>query len=110
MRAFWLSLSFLFASVGIAQSSLKLGQLAEFAAGLAQPHDAAFAPERTLIYLTDIANRRMAVLEALTLQPPAAYTPSTRAITACRCSMPTRSTAPASAACSNSTSRSPSTS
>jgi DNA-binding beta-propeller fold protein YncE len=71
MRAIVFAVCLLFASVGIAQSSLKLVQLAEFAAGLAQPHDAAFAPDRTLIYLTDIANSRMVVLEAMTLHAAA---------------------------------------
>jgi DNA-binding beta-propeller fold protein YncE len=68
MRAIVFAVCFLFASIGVAQSSLKVVQLAEFAAGLAQPHDAAFSPDGTLIYLTDMANSRMVVLEAMTLQ------------------------------------------
>ena len=57
-----------FAPFAVAQSSLQVSQLAEFADGLARPHDAAFSPDGTLIYLTDMANSRMVVLDAMTLQ------------------------------------------
>jgi DNA-binding beta-propeller fold protein YncE len=49
--------------------ALKAAQLAEFADGLSQPHDGAFSPDGRLIYLTDMANGRMVVLEAMTLKP-----------------------------------------
>lgn len=68
MRAIVLAVCFLFAPLAAAQSSLKVVQLAEFAEGLAQPHDAAFSPDGKLIYLTDMANSRMVVLEAMTLR------------------------------------------
>lgn len=68
MRAIVLALLFLFALPAAAQPSLKVSQLAEFADGLAQPHDAAFSPDGKLIYLTDMANSRMVVLEAMTLR------------------------------------------
>lgn len=47
---------------------LKATQLAEFADDLAEPHDAAFSPDGTLIYLTDMGNSRVVVLEAMTLR------------------------------------------
>jgi len=68
MRAIVFAVCLLFTSVGVGQSSPKVVQLAEFATGLAQPHDAAFSPDGTLIYLTDMANSRMVVLEAMTLR------------------------------------------
>jgi DNA-binding beta-propeller fold protein YncE len=52
-----------------AQPRLKATQIAEFAGGLSQPHAAAFSPDGTLIYLTDMRNSRMRVLEAMTLKP-----------------------------------------
>jgi len=51
-----------------AQTALKVTQIAEFADGLARPHDAAFSPDGKLIYVTDMANSRMRVLEAMTLR------------------------------------------
>lgn len=51
-----------------AQPALKVTQLAEFAEGLSQPHDAAFSPDGKLIYVTDMRNSRMRVLEAMTLK------------------------------------------
>lgn len=47
---------------------LKAVQLAEFAEGIAQPHDAALSPDGKLLYLTDMANSRMVVLDAMTLK------------------------------------------
>jgi DNA-binding beta-propeller fold protein YncE len=47
---------------------LKAVQVAEFAEGLSQPHDGALSPDGKLIYLTDMANSRMVVLEAMTLK------------------------------------------
>ncbi|MGP1679968.1 MAG: NHL repeat-containing protein [Burkholderiales bacterium] len=56
-----------------AQPLLKVTQLAELADGLAQPHDAAFSPDGKLIYLTDMRNSRIRVLEAMTLKPVAVF-------------------------------------
>jgi len=68
MRAIVLTVFFLFSSLAAAQPALKVVQLAEFAEGLSQPHDAAFSPDGKLIYLTDMANSRMVVLDAMTLR------------------------------------------
>ena len=57
------------ASVSWAQPALKVTQLAELADGLSQPHDAAFSPDGKLIYVTDMRNSRIRVLEAMTLKP-----------------------------------------
>jgi len=57
------------AQIAGAQPALKVTQLAEYADGLAQPHDAAFSPDGKLIYLTDMRNSRIRVLEAMTLKP-----------------------------------------
>lgn len=58
----------LFVPLAIAQPALRATQLAEFADGLAEPHDAAFSPDGKLIYLTDMRNSRIQVLEAMTLK------------------------------------------
>lgn len=68
MRAAVFAILLVLASLAPAQSTLSVSQLAEFADGLAQPHDAAFSPDGRLIYLTDMANSRMVVLSAMTLQ------------------------------------------
>lgn len=57
------------ASLTSAQPALKVTQLAELADGLSQPHDAAFSPDGKLIYVTDMRNSRVRVLEAMTLKP-----------------------------------------
>ena len=57
------------ASTAWAQPQLKVTQLAELADGLSQPHDAAFSPDGKLIYVTDMRNSRVRVLEAMTLKP-----------------------------------------
>ena len=57
------------ASTAWAQPLLKVTQLAEFADGLSQPHDAAFSPDGKLIYVTDMRNSRVRVLDAMTLKP-----------------------------------------
>jgi sugar lactone lactonase YvrE len=62
-----------FAAAAAAQPTLKAVQQAEFAEGLSQPHDGAFSPDGKLIYLTDMANSRMVVLEAMTLKPVGAF-------------------------------------
>jgi tripartite motif-containing protein 71 len=62
-----------FATAAAAQPTLKAVQLAEFADGLSQPHDGALSPDGKLIYLTDMANSRMVVLEAMTLKLVGAF-------------------------------------
>lgn len=57
-----------FAAPATAQPALKAVQLAEYGEGLSQPHDAALSPDSKLLYLTDMANSRMVVLDALTLK------------------------------------------
>lgn len=69
MRAFALAVLALLAPVAAAQPLLQVTQLAEFAGPLSRPHDAAFSPDGKLIYVTDMANSRMSVLEAMTLKP-----------------------------------------
>ena len=68
MRAVIFVTFLLLTSLAGAQSSLRATQLAEFADGLARPHDAAFSPDGKLIYLTDMANSRIQVLEAMSLK------------------------------------------
>jgi DNA-binding beta-propeller fold protein YncE len=68
MRAIVLVCIVALAPVAAAQPVLKATQVAEFADGLSQPHDAAFSPDGKLIYLTDMRNSRMRVLEAMTLK------------------------------------------
>jgi DNA-binding beta-propeller fold protein YncE len=58
----------LVSALAVAQPALKPVMLAEYAEGLAQPHDAALSPDGKLLYLTDMANSRMVVLEAMTLK------------------------------------------
>jgi hypothetical protein len=59
--------------LAVAQPVLRATQLAEFADGLAEPHDAAFSPDGKLIYLTDMRNSRIQVLEAMTLKPVGSF-------------------------------------
>jgi len=47
---------------------LEVTPLAEFAEGLAEPHDGAFSPDGRLLYVTDMSNSRVRVLEATTLK------------------------------------------
>ena len=51
-----------------AQVRLQPELIAESAPGLAQPHDAAFSPDGQRIYVTDMANSRIVVLEAMSLK------------------------------------------
>lgn len=73
MRFFVLTAFFLLSVPAFAQPALRVTQLAEFADGLAQPHDAAFSPDGKLIYLTDMRNSRILVLEAMTLKPVGSF-------------------------------------
>lgn len=68
MRKLVLTLLFLLSLPTFAQPALRVTQLAEFADGLSQPHDAAFSPDGKLIYLTDMRNSRIQVLDAMTLK------------------------------------------
>jgi DNA-binding beta-propeller fold protein YncE len=56
-----------------AQPALQATLLAEQAEGLAQPHDAALSPDGKLIYVTDMANSRIVVLDAMTLTHVGAF-------------------------------------
>lgn len=69
MRAIVFAAFLVFASLSWAQPTLKATQLAELADGLSQPHDAAFSPDGKLIYVTDMRNSRIRVLDAMTLKP-----------------------------------------
>ncbi|KPK06480.1 MAG: hypothetical protein AMJ64_08985 [Betaproteobacteria bacterium SG8_39] len=51
-----------------AQPALKAMQLAETTVELSQPHDAAFSPDGKRIYVTDMANSQMRVLDAESLR------------------------------------------
>ena len=51
-----------------AQPTLRTTLVVEQAQGLAQPHDAALSPDGRIIYVTDMANSRVAVLDAMTLK------------------------------------------
>ena len=68
MRILVLTAFLLLSLPTFAQPALSGTQLAEFADGLSQPHDAAFSPEGELIYLTDMRNSRIQILEAMTLK------------------------------------------
>ena len=56
-----------------AQPKLEARQVAELADGLAQPHDAALSPDGKLLYVTDMRNSRIRVLEAMTLEPVGSF-------------------------------------
>jgi DNA-binding beta-propeller fold protein YncE len=68
MRAALLAFLVLLSPFAAAQPVVKTTQVAEFAGGLAQPHDAAFSPDGKLVYVTDMRNSRIVVLEAMTLK------------------------------------------
>ena len=56
------------APAALAQPALKATQLAETTVELAQPHDGAFSPDGKRIFVTDMANSQMRVLDAETLR------------------------------------------
>jgi len=56
------------APAALAQPVLKATQLAETTVELAQPHDGAFSPDGKRIFVTDMANSQMRVLDAETLR------------------------------------------
>ena len=68
MRLFALLVTLLLAIAAEAQPALQAAQIAEQAEGLAQPHDAALSPDGKLLYVTDMANSRVVVLDAMTLK------------------------------------------
>jgi len=68
MRAIAFALIALLSPLAIAQPQLKVTQLAEFAGGLTQPHDAVFSPDGKLVFVTDMRGHRMRVLDAMTLK------------------------------------------
>lgn len=68
MRAALLACFLLLATAAGAQPILKATQLSVYEGGLAEPHDAAFSPDGTLIYVTDMGNSRVRVFEAMTLR------------------------------------------
>ena len=63
----------LLAPLAYAQPALQATLLAEQAEELAQPHDAALSPDGKLIYITDMANSRIVVLDAITLKHIGAF-------------------------------------
>lgn len=69
MRKLFFLLLLALAGPSLAQPALKATQVAELAEGLSQPHDATFSPDGKLIYLTDMRNSRIRVLDAMTLKP-----------------------------------------
>ncbi|MDP2825583.1 MAG: NHL repeat-containing protein [Sulfuritalea sp.] len=68
MRSIVFAAFLVLASPTAAQPALRVTQVAEFADGLSQPHDAAFSPDGQLIYVTDMGNSRIRVLQAMTLK------------------------------------------
>lgn len=58
----------LVAPLAPAQAPLKAVQVAEFAEGLSEPHDAAFSPDGQRLFLTDMGNSLVRVLDAMTLK------------------------------------------
>jgi len=68
MRAIAFAVLVLLAPLAAAQPTLKVTLVAEFTGGLSQPHDAAFSSDGKLIYVTDMANSRIRVLESMTLK------------------------------------------
>ena len=68
MRLIAIAMLLLWSCLGAAQPSLKATQVAEFAGGLSQPHGSAFSPDGKLIFVTDMRNSRMRVLDAMTLK------------------------------------------
>ncbi len=68
MHRILLAFALLLAPFVQAQPALQATLIAEQADGLAQPHDAALSPDGKLLYVTDMANSRIVVLDALTLK------------------------------------------
>lgn len=68
MRASVFAVIALFWSAAAAQPTLNVTQVAEFADGLSQPHQGTFSPDGKLIYVTDMRNSRVRILDAMTLR------------------------------------------
>lgn len=60
---------FLLAQSALAAPAIRVTQIAELAEGLSQPHDAAMSPDGKLLFVTDMRNSRMQVVETMTLKP-----------------------------------------
>lgn len=73
MRIFVLTAFLLLSLPALAQPALRATLIAEYAGGLAQPHDAALSPDGKLVFLTDMRNSRIQVLEAMTLKPAGSF-------------------------------------
>jgi sugar lactone lactonase YvrE len=69
MRTVVLASLALLSALASAQPVLRATLVAEFAGDLSQPHDAAFSPDGKLLYVTDMRNSRVRVLDAMTLKP-----------------------------------------
>ena len=67
MRHLIIAALYCFACAALAQPELKVSQLAELAQGLSRPHDAAFSPDGKRLYVTDMSNSRIAVVDAASL-------------------------------------------
>ena len=63
----------LLAPLAHAQPVVQATLVAEQADSLAQPHDAALSPDGKLLYVTDMANSRIVVLDAMTLKSLGAF-------------------------------------
>lgn len=59
--------------LALAQPTLDARQIAELADGLAHPHDAALGPDGRLLYVTDMRNSRVRVVDAMTLKPVGSF-------------------------------------
>ncbi len=68
MHSIFLVIALLLAPFAHAQPALQATQIAEQAEGLAQPHDGALSPDGKLLFVTDMANSRIVVLDAMTLK------------------------------------------
>ena len=68
MRTLIIAASFLLALFVHAEPAVRVTQIAELAEGLSRPHDAAMSPDGKLIYVTDMQNSRIRVVDAMTLE------------------------------------------
>lgn len=68
MRFIVFAIFLMVAALAAAQPVLRVTQLAEYAEGLSQPHDAVFSPDGALIFVTDMRNSRIRAFEAMTLK------------------------------------------
>jgi 6-phosphogluconolactonase (cycloisomerase 2 family) len=73
LRLLLLFAGLLWSLPGQAQPRLQTTRVAEQAADLARPHDAALSADGKFLYLTDMANSRIVILEAMTLKTLATF-------------------------------------